>query len=106
MKSLTLIAVLAFASGCAASLAAEKSIFQKGKVFSAGEISIKTGDTIVFVNDDTVAHNVMSTSAGNEFNIGSQVPGQATPVTFNSAGVANVFCAIHPRMRLAVKVNN
>jgi plastocyanin len=34
------------------------------------------------------------------------VPGQATPVTFNAAGVANVFCAIHPRMRLTVKVNN
>lgn len=104
MKSFSLVIALAFAGGCAVALAAEKSVSQKGKVFSEREVAIRAGETIVFVNDDTVAHSVLSTSAGNEFNLGSQLPGQATPVTFHAAGDVNVICAIHPRMRLTVKV--
>ena len=37
--------------------------------------SLKKGETLTFVNDDTVPHNIISTSKGNEFNLGSQPPG-------------------------------
>ena len=30
----------------------------------------------------------------------------ATPVTFDKAGDFTILCAIHPRMKLMVKVNN
>jgi plastocyanin len=46
----------------------------------------------------------MSTSPGNEFNLGSLKPGTATPVTFAEAGEATVICAIHPRMKMKVTV--
>src|SRR5215471_1854087 len=98
--------LIAFCGGCAAALAAERSIMQKGKVFSESAITVKKGDVVVFVNDDTVTHNVMSTDPGNEFNIGSQSPGVSTPVTFDKSGEFTIMCAIHPRMKLTVKVNN
>ncbi len=106
MKYLKISAALAFLAGGSLALAAEKTIGQKGKQFSEKEVSIKKGDTLVFVNDDNIAHNVMSRTAGNTFNLGSQMPGKSTPVTFDKPGEIQVVCAIHPGMRMLVKVND
>lgn len=84
--------------------ATEHVITQKGRAFSAATLTVKKGDTVLFVNDDTVSHNTMSLSPGNDFNLGSQPPGTATPVTFNELGDVNVICAIHPLMKMTVKV--
>ncbi|MDU6140814.1 plastocyanin/azurin family copper-binding protein, partial [Bradyrhizobium sp.] len=62
------------------------------------------GGAITFLNDDTIPHNIMSTSKGNEFNLGSQPPGASTDVTFKETGDVAVICAIHPRMKMTVKV--
>ncbi len=86
--------------------AAQHTITEKGKVFSQADISIKVGDTLVFVNDDNVAHNVMSNSADNKFNLGLLKAGSSTPVTFNAPGDIAIICAIHPSMKLQVKVTN
>jgi plastocyanin len=108
MSSLTRTLVIAFAAGIAtaavAVAATERTIGQKGKVFSESEIAIKKGETVVFVNDDTISHNIMSSTSGNTFNLGSQAPGLSTPVTFDKSGDVTVICAIHPRMKLLVKV--
>jgi plastocyanin len=106
MKPMMLGLVVAFASGSLVAFAAERTITQKGKVFSESAITIKRGDVIIFVNDDSVTHNVMSTDSDNEFNIGTQAPGVSTPVTFDKSGEFTILCAIHPRMKLMVKVNN
>jgi plastocyanin len=104
MKLMTFATLAAFAAGCVVAFAADKSITQKGRVFSETAISIKKGDTITFVNDDNIAHNIISTAAGNEFNSGSQAPGTSTPVTFKTSGEVTVLCAIHPRMKMVVNV--
>jgi plastocyanin len=104
MKGLRLAAAVAFLSGIAAAYAAERTIGQKGKVFSEKEVAIKKGDTLVFLNDDNIAHNVMSTSAHSKFNLGLIQPGHSTPVTFKNAGEVQVMCAIHPTMKMMVKV--
>jgi plastocyanin len=85
--------------------AADQTVSQKGRVFSQETMTIKQGDKIVFLNDDSVPHNVMSTSSGNDFNLGSQAPGVAVPVTFDKSGNVTVICAIHPRMKMTVTVN-
>src|SRR5256885_425757 len=100
MKAMMLPLVIALASGSLVAFAAERSITQKGKAFSESAITIIRGDVVVFVNDDSVTHNVMSTDSGNEFNIGSQAPGVSTPVTFDKSGEFTILCAIHPRMKL------
>jgi plastocyanin len=85
-------------------LAANLTIAQKGRAFSSENVTIKKGGTVTFLNDDSVPHNIMSTSKGNEFNLGSQAPGTATDVTFKEPGDVLVICAIHPRMKMMVKV--
>ena len=99
------IAILAGLS-VGALAAANQQIHQKGRVFSAENVTIKKGDALTFVNDDTIPHNIMSASKGNEFNMGSQAPGAATDVTFKEAGDVQVICAIHPRMKMMVKVTD
>jgi plastocyanin len=84
--------------------AADLTITQKGRVFSSEEVAIKKGGALTFLNDDSVPHNIMSASKGNEFNLGSQAPGTATDVTFKESGDVLVICAIHPRMKMTVKV--
>lgn len=106
MKLMKVALVLAFASGSAAAFAAEHSISQKGRAFSETAVTVKKGDALVFVNDDNIAHNIMSTSAGNEFNLGSQAPGASAQVTLNNAGEVTVLCAIHPRMKMTVTVTD
>jgi plastocyanin len=73
-------------------------------MFSSENATIKRGETLTFLNDDSVPHNIMSTSHGNEFNLGSQPPGSSTDVTFKEMGEVQVICAIHPRMKMTVKV--
>ena len=85
-------------------LAATEVIHQQGRAFSSESVTVKKGEALTFLNDDTVPHNIMSASKGNEFNLGSQPPGSSTDVTFNEVGDATVICAIHPRMKMTVKV--
>ncbi|HTL12631.1 MAG TPA: hypothetical protein VL588_09100 [Bdellovibrionota bacterium] len=64
-------------------------------------ITVKKGDTIVFTNGDTVTHHVF-TSNFNE----KQEPGQSSKITFSDTGDVIVRCAIHPKMKLMVKVTD
>ena len=104
MRKTIILAATVLVALSALGEAADHQVAQKGRLFSVESITVKKGDTITFVNDDSVPHNIMSTSSGNEFNLGSQGPGTSTPVTFNQAGDFEVICAIHPRMKMTVKV--
>ena len=106
MRKLAFLTLVVLAGLSAGALAANLTITQKGRMFSSENATIKKGETLVFVNDDTVPHNIFSTSTGNEFNLGSQSPGASTNVTFNEVGEALVMCAIHPRMKLTLNVTN
>jgi plastocyanin len=104
MRKSALFAPVILAGLSVGALAANLTITQKGRVFSSESITVKKGEAITFVNDDTVPHNIISSSKGNEFNLGSQPPGASTDVTFKEAGDVQVICAIHPRMKMTVKV--
>ena len=101
-SSLFVLAILGGLSTGA--LAATEVIHQQGRMFSSESVTVKKGEALTFLNDDTVPHNIMSTSKGNEFNLGSQAPGSSTDVKFNEVGDVTVICAIHPRMKMMVKV--
>src|SRR6266704_3091915 len=90
----------------AGGLVATQTIRQQGRLFSIATVTIKRGVSRTFLNDDNVPHNIASISKGNEFNLGSPRPGASTGVTFTAAGEAQVFCAIHPRMKLTVKISD
>ncbi len=84
--------------------AADFKVMQKDKSFSESDVHLRVGDRLTFVNADTVTHNVYSRSRGLEFEITSQVPGSSDSVSFRSSGVAEVQCAIHPKMKLQIHV--
>ncbi|HMH97676.1 MAG TPA: plastocyanin/azurin family copper-binding protein [Bradyrhizobium sp.] len=106
MRMLTSLTVVVLVGLSAGALAANLTITQKGRLFSSESITIKKGESVTFANDDTVPHNIISASKGNEFNLGSQPPGAATDVTFKESGEAQVICAIHPRMKMTVKITD
>jgi plastocyanin len=85
-------------------LAADLTVTQKDKAFSTKDVQVKVGDRVVFVNEDTVTHNVYSLTKGQEFEIKTQLPGKADAVKFDRPGVALVECAIHPKMKVSVHV--
>lgn len=77
-------------------------IGQKDKKFTAEELVVKKGDTVVFGNDDPFFHNVFSLSSTATFDLGSYPKGESKSVVFSETGEVEVECAIHPSMRLKI----
>ncbi len=97
----TLLAAGFMASGA---LAAEHTVSQERKKFSERKMTIAVGDTVNFVNNDKITHNVYSSSSGHKFDMGAQAPGTAAKHTFSKPGKVKVRCAIHPKMKITLKV--
>jgi plastocyanin len=105
LKYLTPVAaVLILVSGGAAN-SAEHVLTQKAKKFDQKKMAIKKGDSIKFINSDSITHNIHSRSAPDKFDLGAQAPGTESKHTFDKAGKFKVRCAIHPKMKVTVKVN-
>jgi plastocyanin len=74
------------------------------KAFQPNPLTIKVGDNVTWINDDTVMHTVTSGSGpndpneGKQFNSGLLAEGQAVTHTFKTTGEFNYFCQIHPNM--------
>lgn len=101
--ALAVVASLAIL-GTALAAGVEHVVGQKDKEFSSQELTIKPGETVVFKNDDTVAHNVFCNNPDCKFNTKVQAPGAKSPVTFEKEGTYEIRCAIHPKMKLTVHV--
>ncbi len=95
---------IAFLIAVTSAQAADVTITQAGKKFSESKITISVGDTVKFVNDDKITHNIHSTTAGHAFDLGGQEPGTTVSHTFSSPGTLKVRCAIHPKMKLTIVV--
>jgi plastocyanin len=106
MRLIVAVVVSGMVGPTALALAANYTVHQNGRTFLSEFSSVRKGQAITFLNDDTVPHNVFSTTSGNEFNLGSQSPGASTDVTFTKAGEVEVICAIHPRMRMIISVTD
>jgi len=79
-------------------------IGQKDKDFTKKELTIKKGDTVKFKNLDPFFHNVFSLSDAKFFDLGSFPQGESKEVVFDETGEVEVECAIHPNMRMTIKV--
>ena len=77
---------------------------QRDKSFTPKQVSIKAGDSVLVVNDDTQPHNVFVSDPRLNFDSGWQEPGSQTVVPFLLPGDFEIFCGIHPNMRLRVEV--
>jgi plastocyanin len=101
-KSLAVLLAVMCSAGTAA--AEEHVVAQKNKAFSMKKLTVKVGDSVKFVNEDSFAHNVFSLSAIKSFDLGSFGTGGTKSVTFDKPGKVEVECAVHPDMRLDIEV--
>ena len=97
-------AVGAVLATAAPALTRDLTITQKDKAFSEREVKIAIGDSLTFVNADDFTHNVYSATKGLEFDLRTQPPGKSSTVRFEKAGTLTVECAIHPKMKLSLRV--
>src|ERR1700753_798274 len=104
MRVLFIVVTLGLFGPSALALAANHVVHQKGRMFASEFTTIKKGQQITFLNDDTVPHNVISVSPGNEFDLGSQPPGSSTDVTFTKPAKASTSAPSTRRMRRRQRV--
>lgn len=84
-------------------VAEEHMISQKDLQFSRAIKVIKPGDSVTFLNEDTVVHNIISQTKGFQFDLGAFRPGMQRTVKFDQeSGVIDVECTVHPNMKLTV----
>ena len=75
----------------------KEAMDQKGMKFVPRILTVTKGDTVDFLNHDTVAHNVYSPD--NEgYNLGTFKQDETRSHTFEKAGVYTQLCSIHPEM--------
>lgn len=89
---------------CASVEADEHVVGQLNKAFSTDHLIIKVGDVVKFENNDAFYHNVFSLSDTKFFDLGSYPQGESRDVVFDKPGEVDVECAIHPGMRMTIKV--
>lgn len=92
-------------SGSGIALGAALAVSQKGRTFTPSEISISRGESVQILNDDRdLRHHVYIDADKFNFDSGDQEPGAQVNIRFPTAGTFEVLCAIHPKMKLIVRV--
>jgi len=105
MRKSLLIALFLVIGGAVAAHASAISVVQSHQTFDRPQLTVRVGDTIDFLNNDTVTHNIQIVDASNSINDkGLQKPGEKVTVTMSTPGQYKVRCAIHPKMRMTLVV--
>ena len=74
----------------------------KNFAYHENKITIHTGDTVLFINDDDDAHTV--TASDKSYDSGGMDMGATFTRTFTKPGTYSYFCALHPWMKAVVIV--
>lgn len=77
----------------------------KNYVFNPGTITVPVGSTVLWSNDDSVAHTVTLTGK-DAFDSGNLDGGKSYTHTFNKAGTYNYVCSYHQSMKATVIVSD
>jgi YVTN family beta-propeller protein len=75
---------------------ATNTVTIKDMAFDQPAITIKAGQTVTWMNQDTIAHTVTDDQGG--WDSGSLAPGAGYQQTFTKAGQYTYHCSIHPFM--------
>lgn len=76
-------------------------VHMKNIQFNPKTLTVNKGDTVEWINDDSVNHDVTKdTGPGPQFSSGSGnlSGGQSYKVTFNTPGTVKYECTVHPGM--------
>lgn len=75
----------------------------KNFAFSAATLTVSSGTTVKWTNNDATAHTV--TADDGSFDSGNIAPGGTFSHTFSAAGTTKYHCSIHTNMTASVAVN-
>lgn len=92
----------AFATGALAGEGVQ--IRQKDWKFRPDAVEITQGGTLEISNDDPRMHHLYVDSPDFTFDSGEQPSGKTVVIEFPRSGDYEVLCAIHPKMKLTVRV--
>jgi plastocyanin len=97
MISLLVIVFAATLTACSSTpttTPAKNTVNIQGNAFSPAEITIKQGESVTWVNKDSVGHTVVGTT----FTSTLLDTGQSFTQVFASAGTFEYHCSVHPSM--------
>lgn len=69
--------------------------------FTPATLTISTGTTVIWTNNDSADHNIISDA----FNSPMMSTGQTYEFKFDNAGTYNYSCGVHPSMKGVIIVN-
>lgn len=76
----------------------------RGKLLIPHILAVPLGSTVEFPNDDPISHNLFSLSNANGFDLGLYRKGAGKAHKFDTAGIVNVYCNVHPNMSAVIHV--
>lgn len=79
-------------------------LVQRNRRFEPQIVVVPVGSTVSFPNEDPIFHNVFSLSSVKQLDLGYYPAGQTRIATFDTPGVVQVYCHLHPNMYAAVVV--
>lgn len=80
------------------------TITQRDRRFVPDLVAITAGGSVAFPNADSFLHNVFSQSPERKFDLGSFRKGESKSKDFQTPGVVDVYCNIHPEMAATILV--
>jgi plastocyanin len=109
MRALALTVALSgllFSSSFGAAAAARSPITHtvtiEGTSFTPSTLTVKAGDTIVWINQDPFPHTVTSKDGG--FDSGALQPDKSWKLTPAKKGDFSYVCVLHPTMKATLRV--
>lgn len=76
----------------------------RSKTFVPHVLAVPAGSTISFPNEDPISHNLFSLTPGHTFDLGLYRKGAGKSQKFETPGVVNIYCNVHPNMSAVVHV--
>jgi len=89
-------ACILYAAMAASAAPAETRVSIDNFVFKADSITVRAGTTVVWENDDDIAHTVVATDGA--FRSQALDTDDKFSFTFATPGTFDYFCSLHPRM--------
>jgi plastocyanin len=76
----------------------------RSKAFVPHVLAIPAGSTVAFPNEDPISHNLFSLTPSQTFDLGLYRKGPGKTQKFDTPGVVNVYCNVHPNMSAVMHV--
>ena len=83
-----------------------QQVEMKDIAYQPETIRVRTGETITWINRDSVQHDVVNVKEGEEPKSDLFNEGQTYEFTPTEAGTIEYFCTVHPNMKGSVEVTD